>query len=68
MGRKVCRGFRMGDTCTSMADSCQCMAKTITILESNYLSIKINKLIKKIKNIFIIFFPNVCVSEKNFKE
>ena len=26
------RGFRMGDTCTPMADSCQCMAKTITIL------------------------------------
>ena len=25
-------GFRMGDTCTSMADSCQCMAKTTTIL------------------------------------
>ena len=28
-GRK---GFRMGDTCTPMADSCQCMAKTTTIL------------------------------------
>ena len=27
------RGFRMGDTCTpTMADSCQCMAKTTTIL------------------------------------
>ena len=25
-------GFRMGDTCIPMADSCQCMAKTITIL------------------------------------
>ena len=24
-------GFRMGDTCTPMADSCQCMAKTTTI-------------------------------------
>ena len=24
--------FRMGDTCTPMADSCQCMAKTTTIL------------------------------------
>ena len=29
------RGFRMGDTCTPMADSCQCMAKTTTILKSN---------------------------------
>ena len=26
------RGFRMGNTCKSMADSCQCMAKTTTIL------------------------------------
>ena len=25
-------GFRMGNTCKSMADSCQCMAKTTTIL------------------------------------
>ena len=24
--------FRIGDTCTPMADSCQCMAKTTTIL------------------------------------
>ena len=26
------RGFRMGDTCAPMADSCQYMAKTTTIL------------------------------------
>ena len=26
------RGFGIGDTCTPMADSCQCMAKTTTIL------------------------------------
>ena len=26
------RGLRMGNTCTSMADLCQCMAKTTTIL------------------------------------
>ena len=32
MGREVGGGFRMGKTCTSMADSCQCMAKTNTIL------------------------------------
>ena len=25
-------GFRMGNTCTPMADSCQCMTKTTTIL------------------------------------
>ena len=25
-------GFRMGNTCTPMADSCECTAKTTTIL------------------------------------
>ena len=29
MGRKVGVGFRMGNTCTPVADSCQCMAKPI---------------------------------------
>ena len=29
MGREVGRGFRMGDTCTPMADLSQCMAKTL---------------------------------------
>ena len=29
MGREVGRGFRMGDTCIPMADSCQCMAKPL---------------------------------------
>ena len=32
MGREVRAGFRMGNTCKSMADSCQCMGKTTTIL------------------------------------
>ena len=32
MGRDVGGGFRMGNTCKSMADSCQCMARTTTIL------------------------------------
>ena len=35
MGREVGRGFRMGKTCKSMADSCPCMAKNTTILYSN---------------------------------
>ena len=30
--REVGRGIRMGNTCKSMADSCQCMTKTTTIL------------------------------------
>ena len=32
MGREVGGGFRMGNTCVPVADSCQCMAKTSTIL------------------------------------
>ena len=32
MGREVGREIGMGNTCKSMADSCQCMAKTTTIL------------------------------------
>ena len=35
MERELGGEFRMGDTCTPMADSCQCMAKTTTILQSN---------------------------------
>ena len=35
MGREVGGGFMMGDTCTPMADSCQCMAKTTAMSESN---------------------------------
>ena len=32
MGREVEGGIRIGNTCKSMADSCQCMAKPTTIL------------------------------------
>ena len=31
-GKEVGGGVRVRNTCTSMADSCQCMAKTTTIL------------------------------------
>ena len=31
-GRGVGGGFRMGNMCATMADSCQCMAKTTTML------------------------------------
>ena len=30
--REVGGGFKMGNTCKSKADSCQCMAKTTIIL------------------------------------
>ena len=29
MGREVGAGFRMGNTCTPVVDSCRCMAKPI---------------------------------------
>ena len=32
MGREVEGGFMFGNACTPMADSCQCMAKTTTML------------------------------------
>ena len=32
VGREVGGGIGMGNTCKSMADSCQCMAKATTIL------------------------------------
>ena len=35
MGRVVGGGFRMGNTCTPVADSCECMAKPTTILLNN---------------------------------
>ena len=41
MGREVAAGFRMGNTCTPSADSCQGMAKTTTILYSNLLYCKV---------------------------
>ena len=50
MGRDMEGGFRMGNTCAPMADSGQCMAKTITILYSNSTPIKINKFNLKKRN------------------
>ena len=32
MGREAGAGIGMGNTCKSMADACQCMAKATTIL------------------------------------
>ena len=31
-GEGAGRGFRMGTACTPVVDSCQCMAKTTTVL------------------------------------
>ena len=35
VGREVGGGIGMGNTCKSMAGSCQCMAKSTTILQTN---------------------------------
>ena len=45
------RGFRMGNTCKSMADSCQCMAKPLQYCKVISLQlIKINEKKLKIKD------------------
>ena len=50
MGREVGGGFRMGNTCTPMADSCQCMAKPLQYCKVISLQLKLKK------NIYIFFF------------
>ena len=50
MGREVGVGIGMGNTCKSMADSCQCMAKTLQYCKVISLQlIKINE--KKMVNL-----------------
>ena len=49
MGREVGGGFRMGNTCISMVDSCRCMAKPIQCCK--VISVQLNKFIlKKLKS------------------
>ena len=52
MGREVGGGFRIGNMCTPMADSCWCMAKPIQYckvisLQLKWIKILINKFFKK---------------------
>ena len=50
MGREVGGGFRMGNTCTPVADSCQCMATPLQYCKVISLQLKwINLLKKKMK-------------------
>ena len=46
MGREVGEGFRMGNTCTPMMDSCQCMAKPIQYYKVLNLQLKKKKKVK----------------------
>ena len=41
--REVGERIRMGNTCKSMTDSCQCMTKTTTVLWGNWPPINKNK-------------------------
>ena len=49
MGREVGGGFSMGNTCTPMVDSCQCMAKPIQYCKVISLQLKLNTFILKTK-------------------
>ena len=40
MGREVGGEFKMGDTCTPVADSCQCMAKSLQYRKAISLQLK----------------------------
>ena len=48
MEREAGGGVGMGDTCKSMADSCQCMAKTTTVFK--VISLQLIKINGKNKN------------------
>ena len=61
MGREVGGGFRMGNTCTPMVHSCQCMAKPIQYCK--VISLQLNKfMLKKEKN------PIVAIITKYHKK
>ena len=49
MGREVGGGFRMGNTCTPMADPCQCMAKPLQYCKVISLQVKLINILKKQK-------------------
>ena len=63
MGREVGGGFRMGNTCTPMADACWCMAKPIQYCKVK----KINKIIIK-KKIWVnnLLSPGSNYQKKDF--
>ena len=59
MEREVGGGFRMGNTCKSMADSCQCMTKTTKYCKVISLQlIKISE--KKYEYSFLFYTVSPC--------
>ena len=59
MGRQVAGGFRMGNTCKSMADSCQCMAKPLQYCKVISLQLIKKKFIARLV-IFFVCKPEFC--------
>ena len=60
MGREVGGGFRVGNTCTPVVDSCQCMTKPIQYC--NLPPIKINNLyFKKRQKFRQSIMSNICL-------
>ena len=64
MGSEVGGGFRMGNTCTPMADSCWCMAKPIQYCK--VISLQLNKFILKKKRTFQYWKYVKCDSKFNY--
>ena len=52
MGREMGGRFRMGNTCTPMADSCQCMEKPIQYCK--VISLQLNKFISFLENVYFL--------------
>ena len=73
MGTEVRGGFRMGNTCTPMADSCQCMAKPIQYCK--VISLQLDKFIlkrkkigkKKINDLWIIYIIGLAKTVDKLK-
>ena len=57
------RGVRMGNTCTSMADSCQCMAKPIQYCKVKKKKIELNNNHKKLSRWSYFTDTNECMVE-----
>ena len=63
MRREAGGGIRMGNTCKSMADSCQCMEKPLQYCKVISLQLmKINGKKNKIKKKKVLSFPGPCMA------
>ena len=67
MGREVGEEFRMGSTCTSMADSCQCIAKSLQYYKVISLQLKLKKITTWNVHVARNIFKGKNISTDNFK-